>query len=58
MNIAYYWIMGICIGIGLGDAIPDPWGLVVSSVGLVMAVGSCGWYGRKLYQSLVEHRSE
>ena len=50
MNILYYWIMGICIGTGIGSLISSPIAAVINFIGLAMAILSVGWYGQKAWK--------
>ena len=52
MEIVYYWIMGICLGLGIGTAIPDGWALALSVVGFCMAILSVGWYVSKAWKTM------
>ena len=51
MDIVYYWIMGICIGIGIGAVVPGAWAAALGFVGLCMALLSVGWYASKAWKT-------
>lgn len=54
MDVAYYWIVGLMIGLGIGGLLPEWVQLTCAVIGFIMSVGTIGWYGHKMWAGLDE----
>ena len=52
MDVLYYWIMGLMLGLGTGFLFPEWVQFVCSVIGGIMGVLSMGWYTHKYWVSI------
>ena len=50
MATAYYFVMGLLIGLGAGSLLPENVQAICVAGGFVMAVLTVGWYGGKAWK--------
>lgn len=50
MDVLYYWVMGLMIGVGLGALLPTWLQIVFAVTGFIMSVLVVGWYGHKAWR--------
>jgi len=52
MDIVYYFVMGLLVGLGAGTLLPESAQAICIAVGFIMAVLTVGWYGHKAWRSI------